>query len=102
MVAPSSRVIRGGSWNNRSQNLRPAIRNNRRPDNRNNDLGFRLVRTLILPEKVVYGLLSRAQGFVQTIILRCPIKGQTKKFGLFLLVANERKMEQVFFIGKIS
>lgn len=58
------------------------------PDNRNNDLGFRLVSTLILPEKVVYGLLSRAQGFVQTIILRCPIKGQTKKFGLFLLIAN--------------
>jgi Sulfatase-modifying factor enzyme 1 len=45
MVIPT-RVIRGGSWNNRPQNLRPAIRNNRDPDNRNNDLGFRLVSTI--------------------------------------------------------
>ena len=41
----SNRVIRGGSWNNNAQNLRSAKRNNDRPDNRNNNLGVRLVST---------------------------------------------------------
>ncbi|MCL1864427.1 MAG: SUMF1/EgtB/PvdO family nonheme iron enzyme [Spirochaetes bacterium] len=40
----SNRVKRGGSWNNSAENLRSAIRNNDNPSNRNNNLGFRLVR----------------------------------------------------------
>jgi formylglycine-generating enzyme required for sulfatase activity len=39
-------VIRGGSWNNDPQNCRTAYRNNNRPDNRDNNLGFRLVLQL--------------------------------------------------------
>ncbi|MCI5130665.1 MAG: hypothetical protein D3904_03895 [Candidatus Electrothrix sp. EH2] len=39
----SNRVIRGGSWNNRPRNVRSANRNRNTPDNRNNNLGFRLV-----------------------------------------------------------
>ncbi|MBW2737888.1 MAG: hypothetical protein JRE64_03355 [Deltaproteobacteria bacterium] len=35
-------MIRGGSWNNDAQNCRSANRNNNSPDNRNNNLGFRL------------------------------------------------------------
>jgi hypothetical protein len=35
-------VIRGGSWNNKPENLRSANRNRNTPDNRNNNLGFRL------------------------------------------------------------
>jgi len=35
-------VIRGGSWNNEPVNLRSANRNRNTPDNRNNNLGFRL------------------------------------------------------------
>jgi len=35
-------VIRGGSWNNEPANLRSANRNRNTPDNRNNNLGFRL------------------------------------------------------------
>ena len=35
-------MIRGGSWNNDAQNCRAAIRNNNAPDNRDNNLGFRL------------------------------------------------------------
>lgn len=35
-------MIRGGSWNNDAANCRSANRNNNWPDNRNNDLGFRL------------------------------------------------------------
>jgi hypothetical protein len=38
----SNRVIRGGSWNNNPQNCRVANRNNNSPDNRNNNIGFRL------------------------------------------------------------
>jgi formylglycine-generating enzyme required for sulfatase activity len=38
-------VNRGGSWNNDARNLRSANRNNNSPDNRNNNLGFRLLST---------------------------------------------------------
>jgi hypothetical protein len=37
----SNRVIRGGSWNNAPRNLRSANRNRNRPDNANDNLGFR-------------------------------------------------------------
>ncbi|MEO6037619.1 MAG: SUMF1/EgtB/PvdO family nonheme iron enzyme [Saprospiraceae bacterium] len=36
---------RGGSWNNNAENCRAANRNNNSPTNRNNNLGFRLVRS---------------------------------------------------------
>ena len=41
----SSRVLRGGSWNNNDTNCRVANRNRNNPDNRNNNNGFRLVRS---------------------------------------------------------
>ena len=34
---------RGGSWNNNARNCRSANRNNNAPDNRNNNLGFRVL-----------------------------------------------------------
>ncbi len=40
----ADRVIRGGSWNNNARNCRSAYRNRNRPDNRNNNLGFRCAR----------------------------------------------------------
>lgn len=39
------RVIRGGSWNNKPENLRASNRNRNTTDNRNNNLGFRLVQS---------------------------------------------------------
>jgi len=36
------RVVRGGSFNNNQNNARCAIRNRNNPDNRNNNIGFRL------------------------------------------------------------
>ncbi|HAV33272.1 MAG TPA: hypothetical protein DCX79_14795 [Planctomycetaceae bacterium] len=43
ITSGSSRVLRGGSWNNESANLRSANRNDNTPDNRNNNIGFRVV-----------------------------------------------------------
>jgi hypothetical protein len=37
-----NRVLRGGSWINDPQNLRAANRNHNSPDNRNDNVGFRL------------------------------------------------------------
>ena len=37
------RVLRGGSWNNNSRNARAANRNRNHPENRNNNIGFRVV-----------------------------------------------------------
>ncbi|MEN8167002.1 MAG: SUMF1/EgtB/PvdO family nonheme iron enzyme [Pseudomonadota bacterium] len=37
------RVLRGGSFNNNPRNVRCAYRNNNDPDNRNNNIGFRVV-----------------------------------------------------------
>ena len=38
----ANRVNRGGSWNNAARNCRSANRNRNSPDNRNNNLGFRV------------------------------------------------------------
>ena len=46
LIDSVSRVLRGGSWNNSPQNLRSANRNRNQPDNRNNNLGFRLASTI--------------------------------------------------------
>ena len=52
----SNRVIRGGSWDNDAWNCRAAYRINwNHPANRDNDLGFRLVSSLLRQELVVHG-----------------------------------------------
>jgi hypothetical protein len=43
-------VLRGGAFNNNPQDVRCAYRNNNNPDNRNNNIGFRVVvSTLFAP-----------------------------------------------------
>ncbi len=42
-----NRVLRGGSWINNGRNLRSARRNANEPDNRNNNIGFRLAGALL-------------------------------------------------------
>ena len=37
-----TRVVRGGSWNNNQNNARAAYRNRNNPNNRNNNIGFRV------------------------------------------------------------
>ena len=45
-TAPCRRILRGGSWNNTPDNLRSANRNRNTTETRNNNIGFRLGRTL--------------------------------------------------------
>ena len=50
----ASRVLRGGSWNNNTRNLRAANRNHNHADNRNNNIGLRVCRgshIVISPER---------------------------------------------------
>jgi formylglycine-generating enzyme required for sulfatase activity len=37
-----TRVLRGGAWNNNQRNARSAYRNDNHPDNRNDNIGFRV------------------------------------------------------------
>ena len=52
--------MRGGSWNNHRDNARCAYRNRNQPDNRNNNLGFRVV--LRLAHVLLTLLLVSPQG----------------------------------------
>ena len=47
LIVPPERVLRGGSWNNKPRNLRSANRNRNTTENRNNNNGFRVARTLV-------------------------------------------------------
>jgi len=42
-IVGSNRVLRGGNWNGNAQNCRSANRNRDGPENRNNNVGFRLL-----------------------------------------------------------
>ena len=48
-----ARVLRGGSFNNDPDNLRCSNRNNTDPDNRNNNIGFRVVCAGVSARKVL-------------------------------------------------
>ena len=41
--ANNHRVLRGGAFNNNERNVRCAYRNRNEPDERNNNIGFRVV-----------------------------------------------------------
>jgi hypothetical protein len=43
------RVLRGGAWNNNQDNARASNRNDNDPDNRNNNIGFRVVCVSHIP-----------------------------------------------------
>ncbi|MCK4735642.1 MAG: hypothetical protein KAT65_24520 [Methanophagales archaeon] len=42
--------MRGGSWNNNARDCRSANRNHNDPRNRDNNLGFRLLQCIVMPE----------------------------------------------------
>jgi hypothetical protein len=84
----SNRVNRGGSWNNNARNCRSANRNNNDPDNRNNDLGFRLLSSLSCQKCIVYGWCISA--WIMTRPLSSAGICRTKKS---LLTASGRNLE---------
>ncbi len=47
----SSRGLRGGSWNNNSNNLPASNRNSNTPTNENNNVGFRVARLPAHPKQ---------------------------------------------------
>ncbi|HAJ59446.1 MAG TPA: hypothetical protein DCP31_09410 [Cyanobacteria bacterium UBA8543] len=62
-------MLRGGSWNNNPRNCRCAYRNRNTPDNRNNNIGFRVVISpvsTLLESELVDGNLPGVQRGVQT------------------------------------
>jgi formylglycine-generating enzyme required for sulfatase activity len=48
-------VLRGGNWGIDAPNCRAAYRNYDGPANRDNDVGFRLLSSLLRPKCIVYG-----------------------------------------------
>jgi hypothetical protein len=58
-------VLRGGSWNNNQENARCANRNNNNPNNRNNNIGFRLSRTWVVPDALIFLVDVRAWFFME-------------------------------------
>jgi len=60
------RVLRGGSWNNNARNCRSANRNRNNPDDRNNNIGFRLAsasaacKSRLCRSPVLHGAPERA------------------------------------------
>ena len=54
-------MVRGGSWNNNQDNVRPSVRNRNNPDNSNNNIGFRVVSHIFpLPSRQCPGSHSDA------------------------------------------
>ncbi|OQW40086.1 MAG: hypothetical protein A4S08_05830 [Proteobacteria bacterium SG_bin4] len=51
--------MRGGSWNNNPDNARSAARNNNHPDNRNNNIGFRVLCSSHINIRFAAGNASR-------------------------------------------
>jgi Sulfatase-modifying factor enzyme 1 len=73
LAAPCRRVLRGGSWNNKPENLRSANRNRNNTDNRNNNIGFRVASTPSCRSFCVHGRAGRAEvrpGWVMMSRLR--------------------------------
>jgi len=56
-------MLRGGSWYNDPDNCRCAYRNDNHPDNRNNNIGFRVVFVARAPE-----ILNQTVGTVRARI----------------------------------
>jgi hypothetical protein len=104
------RVNRGGSWNNDARNVRVAYRNANHPDNRNNDLGFRLARAQEHaggrvpdpPRHLSAGNPVRGEQQADTVVLvaRARVRGGAPpgaKF-FFYYKKNNKPTNNIFFI----
>ena len=58
--------LRGGSWNNNQDNARAVYRNDNNPNNRNNDIGFRVV-SVLRPTPLFPFNGQRPRGFCRSV-----------------------------------
>jgi hypothetical protein len=72
-------VIRGGSWNNEPRNVRSANRNRNAPDERNNNLGFRLAHYIRVVEAIARSGLIHGSGRCGTRMSMSPFPGLARK-----------------------
>jgi len=66
LPATARRVVRGGSWNNDQDNARASYRNDNAPDNRNNNVGLRVVRS----SHILIPLMAQLGGCLRIRLLR--------------------------------
>ncbi|WP_390621033.1 hypothetical protein [Gimesia alba] len=88
-------MLRGGSWNNNADNCRSAYRNRNTPDNRNNTIGFRLCRVIVLPESFVMPDVGSAAPWCVLHVRPVPRGRQV----CFLCTHPKRGYESVSFLG---
>ena len=69
------RVVRGGSYNNNDRNVRCAYRNYNNPNNRNNNIGFRVV---CVSPHVVYETSSPEMPGGPRLVRRMPGRGKKR------------------------
>jgi hypothetical protein len=62
MIRGANRVLRGGSWNNNGRNARSANRNRNTPDNRNQNIGFRLALAHAQVDALFDPIIIRSAG----------------------------------------
>ena len=87
----------GGSWNNNPNNCRSAYRNNNNRDNRNNNIGFRVV--CVAPSTLLYGRYKTrpCQNWQMGICRACFERVQTCSSDAVL--ASENNLELVSLVG---
>lgn len=78
------RVVRGGSWNNTQGNARLGYRNDNDPDNRNNNLGFRLCRASHIFTQLLMAVCARYRRRARRVARRrCASKKTSRpRFGV--------------------
>jgi len=86
-------VNRGGSWNNNPRYCRSANRNKNTPDNRNNNLGFRLARA-----QQGWWIPSRTEPIAFRPRRALAHAGQTFAAARLVLVASGERSGRVCFV----
>jgi Sulfatase-modifying factor enzyme 1 len=84
LPATARRVVRGGSWNNAQDHVRASYRNDNAPDNRNNNVGLRVVRS----SHILIPLMAQPGGCLRIRLLRACSPAWLARAGLPVLAAD--------------
>ena len=77
-------MVRGGSWNNDQVNTRASYRNDNAPDNRNNNVGLRVVRS----SHILIPLMAQPGECLRSRLLRACSPAWLARAGLPALAAD--------------